>query len=321
MFLTDNLWTIFEVAKEYRETGKGGDLGVAPDIYLNALKGNEDLRCVQADPAKLTEWEAEDQAAARAEYRALVGNTGRPSRRPRRAAWPSSTSPRAWTRPSNGHPQGLPLPCGQLPEGTGPARLLPGVPLCGGHRWGGGQRQVLRPDSGHRGQRPLLRRPCQRGRGHLAERGRGGNRLALRGQALPPPQVPECQQHRHRDVLPPGRRRGLVHMAAAAELGRDIMARYGIPLENVLRHYDVTGKLCPRPLIDEDKWAAFKARLEDDMVSYKTIEDVPASYRPSVQKLMDRGGLKGYDNGAIYVSEDLCRTITILDRLGLLDGR
>lgn len=74
MFLTDNLWTIFEVAKEYRETGKGGDLGVAPDIYLNALKGNEDLRCVQADPAKLTEWEAEDQAAARAEYRALVGN-------------------------------------------------------------------------------------------------------------------------------------------------------------------------------------------------------------------------------------------------------
>ena len=110
-------------------------------------------------------------------------------------------------------------------------------------------------------------------------------------------------------------------MAAAAELGRDIMTRYGIPLENVLRHYDVTGKLCPRPLIDEDKWTAFKARLEDDMVSYKTIEDVPASYRPSVQKLMDRGALKGYENGAIYVSEELCRTITILDRLGLLDGR
>ena len=109
--------------------------------------------------------------------------------------------------------------------------------------------------------------------------------------------------------------------AAAAELGRDIMARYGIPMENVLRHYDVTGKLCPRPLIDEGKWAAFKARLEDDMVSYKTIEDVPASYRPSVQKLLDKGVLKGYENGEIYVSEDLCRTITILDRLGLLDGR
>ena len=110
-------------------------------------------------------------------------------------------------------------------------------------------------------------------------------------------------------------------LAAAAELGREIMARYGIPPDHVLRHYDVTGKLCPRPLIEENKWTAFKARLEDDMVSYKTIEDVPASYRPSVQKLLDKGVLKGYENGAIYVSEDLCRTITILDRLGLLDGR
>ena len=110
-------------------------------------------------------------------------------------------------------------------------------------------------------------------------------------------------------------------LAAAAELGREIMARYGIPPDHVLRHYDVTGKLCPRPLIEENKWTAFKARLEDDMVSYKTIEDVPASYRPSVQKLLDKGVLKGYENGEIYVSEDLCRTITILDRLGLLEGR
>ena len=106
----------------------------------------------------------------------------------------------------------------------------------------------------------------------------------------------------------------------AAQLGRDIMARYGIPMEHVLRHYDVTGKLCPQPLIDEDKWTAFKARLEDnDMTCYKTIGDVPAAYRPSVQKLLDQGVLKGYGGGAIDVSEDLCRTVTILDRLGLLD--
>ena len=106
----------------------------------------------------------------------------------------------------------------------------------------------------------------------------------------------------------------------AAQLGRDIMARYGIPMEHVLRHYDVTGKLCPQPLVDEDKWTAFKARLEDnDMTCYKTIGDVPAAYRPSVQKLLDQGVLKGYGGGAIDVSEDLCRTVTILDRLGLLD--
>ena len=58
-------------------------------------------------------------------------------------------------------------------------------------------------------------------------------------------------------------------MVAAAELGRDIMARYAIPMDHVLRHYDVTGKLCPRPLIDEGAWADFKKRLEvdDDMLT------------------------------------------------------
>ena len=109
-------------------------------------------------------------------------------------------------------------------------------------------------------------------------------------------------------------------MAAAAELGRDILARYAIPLDHVLRHYDVTGKLCPRPLIDEGAWADFKKRLEgeEEMTYYKTIGDVPDDYRPAVQKLLDNGALKGYGDGTINVSEDLCRTVTILDRLGLL---
>ena len=111
-------------------------------------------------------------------------------------------------------------------------------------------------------------------------------------------------------------------MVAAAELGRDIMARYKISLENVLRHYDVTGKLCPRPLVDEGAWADFKKRLEaeEEMTYYKTIGDVPADYRPAVQKLLDKGALKGYGDGTIQVSEDLCRTAVILDRLGLVKG-
>ena len=111
-------------------------------------------------------------------------------------------------------------------------------------------------------------------------------------------------------------------LAAAAALGRDIMARYGIPLENVVRHYDVTGKLCPAPLVDETAWANFKKRLEveEEMTCYKTVDDVPAAYRPAVQKILDKGVLKGYGDGSINVSEDLCRTVTILDRLGLLKG-
>ena len=28
-----------------------------------------------------------------------------------------------------------------------------------------------------------------------------------------------------------------------------LMEKYGVPLENVVRHYDVTGKLCPEPFV------------------------------------------------------------------------
>ena len=54
-------------------------------------------------------------------------------------------------------------------------------------------------------------------------------------------------------------------LANAAALGRALMEKYGIPIENVYRHFDVTGKHCPSYLINAQKWAEFKKRLEDDM--------------------------------------------------------
>lgn len=59
---------------------------------------------------------------------------------------------------------------------------------------------------------------------------------------------------------------------------------------------------------------------------YERLADVPPSYKPSVQKLMELGVMRGYsdpdpaslEDNIINVSEDLCRTLTILDRLGLI---
>lgn len=65
-------------------------------------------------------------------------------------------------------------------------------------------------------------------------------------------------------------------LAAAAELGRDIMARYGIPMDHVLRHYDVTGKLCPWPLVDETAWSDFKKRLEVEEVTQEQFDKMLA---------------------------------------------
>ena len=106
-------------------------------------------------------------------------------------------------------------------------------------------------------------------------------------------------------------------VANAAALAKDIMQRYGIDTEHVLRHYDVTGKRCPMPWVDDPaQWTAFLAMLtpehpneeeDENMVKYKTIDDVPEWYRSEVQELMDAGALKGTGNGAIDISEDVVR--------------
>ena len=44
-------------------------------------------------------------------------------------------------------------------------------------------------------------------------------------------------------------------------LVRRLMAKYGIDASGVIRHYDVTGKLCPAPYVTASKWAALKLSL------------------------------------------------------------
>ena len=41
------------------------------------------------------------------------------------------------------------------------------------------------------------------------------------------------------------------------------MKKYNIPAENVIRHYDVTGKNCPKYFVeDEEAWKQFKADIK-----------------------------------------------------------
>lgn len=51
---------------------------------------------------------------------------------------------------------------------------------------------------------------------------------------------------------------------AAIELTRELMEKYSIPADHVIRHYDVTGKICPNPYVynhTAHTWEAFKAAL------------------------------------------------------------
>lgn len=51
----------------------------------------------------------------------------------------------------------------------------------------------------------------------------------------------------------------------AAELVRELMRKYGIPAERVMRHYDVTHKSCPEPMVlHPELWQAFKTKIQED---------------------------------------------------------
>ncbi len=77
---------------------------------------------------------------------------------------------------------------------------------------------------------------------------------------------------------------------AAIGLTKELMERYGIDAAHVIRHHDVTGKICPNPYVynhTKHTWAAFKAAL-----------DAPGAASPGWEK--DTQGKYRYkeDNGA-----------------------
>lgn len=86
---------------------------------------------------------------------------------------------------------------------------------------------------------------------------------------------------------------------------RELMDRYGVPVENVLRHYDVTGKRCPAPWVDNPaEWMEFKKMLEDDILTQDQFNQMMETYlsqrnakpaddwaKPYIQDAIDAGAM------------------------------
>lgn len=103
-----------------------------------------------------------------------------------------------------------------------------------------------------------------------------------------------------------GYRRGIASSHADVE---HWFPKYGKSMDDF--RADVAAELAPGPEPEPEK--------EDDMTYYKTLDEVPEYYRPAVEKLVEAGALKGTASNVLNVSEDFCRTMTVLDRLGKLD--
>lgn len=140
--------------------------------------------------------------------------------------------------------------------------------------------------------------------------------------------------------------------AALIELCADICRRNGnkrllwkgdknlvgkVEQQNMTVHRWFAAKACPGDYLYErhgDIAAKVNAKLtvaengpeEVPVKIYHTLPDVPDSYRPTIQKLMEKKALCGYsdpdptrlDDNIIDVDEVYCRVMTTLDRLGVL---
>ena len=97
-------------------------------------------------------------------------------------------------------------------------------------------------------------------------------------------------------------------LANAVALGRALMKKYGIPIENVYRHFDVTGKHCPSYLVNAQKWAEFKERLTMDIEALTDEELVRLAERMNAA-LAKRA-----------VSDTLASELAEAKALGITDG-
>lgn len=83
------------------------------------------------------------------------------------------------------------------------------------------------------------------------------------------------------------------------KLVRALMDDFNVPIENIVRHYDVTGKHCPRYYVDDVAWAMFKQEIsihknETSTFRVKILVDLNIRKQPTVNSdkvgcITDRG--------------------------------
>lgn len=87
----------------------------------------------------------------------------------------------------------------------------------------------------------------------------------------------------------------------AVTLGRLLMQKYNIPLDRVIRHYDVNGKLCPNcnDLLNDNTWNAFKQRLNGATVQ------IPNTNTPVHNETTNTTHKNGYDDWVARLQKEL----------------
>lgn len=142
------------------------------------------------------------------------------------------------------------------------------------------------------------------------------------------------------------RTKAMKHMV---KLVRELMDELNIPIDRVVRHYDASRKNCPQSMNKNGwgEWYEFKKSLQNQeeltVTQYEELKksidalsdnvqklanpmiydymdsNMPEYAKPTIQKLMDKGYLKGDASGRLGLDESMIRIMVILDRSGAFD--
>lgn len=75
--------------------------------------------------------------------------------------------------------------------------------------------------------------------------------------------------------------------ARAVELAKELIKKYNISINNIVRHYDVTHKNCPAPMVsDKNRWDNFKNKLQEQSTETPSKEDY-TDYEKRVKNWQD----------------------------------
>ena len=58
---------------------------------------------------------------------------------------------------------------------------------------------------------------------------------------------------------------------ATVELAAYLLRKHGLTVEDIYRHYDITGKDCPKMLLEEEAWSNFKVRVTKELLQVRIM--------------------------------------------------
>lgn len=96
--------------------------------------------------------------------------------------------------------------------------------------------------------------------------------------------------------------------AYSIELAAYLLKRHGLSTDNLLRHYDITGKDCPKMLLEEVQWQSFKWYVGRQLLQWENLpvaevmtDRLNVRSGPSV----DKGVIRSIDKGERVILFDV----------------